>query len=206
MRPRLFVLFPAILGAFLPLLGPALPANAADASAPLVTVDGTRFVDGHGREVVLRGFNLSGEVKLAEKGKLPFADAADARKSALAMRDLTNANTVRFLLSWDAAEPTPGTLDTGYLSSMTAQAAVFADLGFEVLFDFHQDLFSRYLFTTGSWYSGDGAPKWVTAAGGYPAENCGACILWGQNITSNAAVKQATSDFWHNRTLTTPAG
>jgi len=206
MRLRLFTLFPAILGTLLALLGPTLPAIAADASAPLVTVDGTRFVDSHGREVVLRGFNVSGEVKLAEKGKLPFADAADARTSALAMRDLTNANTVRFLLSWDAAEPAPGTIDTAYLGKVAEQAGVFADLGFEVLFDFHQDLFSRYLFNTGSWYTGDGAPKWLVQAGGYPQESCGVCVNWGQNITQNAAVQQATYDLWHNRTLTTAAG
>ena len=36
-----------------------------------VTVDGSRFVDRYGREVVLRGFNVSGEVKLAENGGLP---------------------------------------------------------------------------------------------------------------------------------------
>jgi len=206
MHPRLFVLFPAILGTLLTVLGPTRPAIAADASAPLVTVDGTRFVDSHGREVVLRGFNVSGEVKLAEKGKLPFADAAGARVSALAMRDLTNANTVRFLLSWDAAEPAPGTIDTAYLGKVAEQAGVFADLGFEVLFDFHQDLFSRYLFTTGSWYTGDGAPKWLVQAGGYPQESCGICVTWGQNITQNAAVRQATYDFWHNRTLSTAAG
>jgi len=198
MRPRLFVLFPAIFGTFLTILGPTLPAIAADSPAPLITVDGARFVDGHGREVVLRGFNLSGEVKLAEKGKLPFADAADAQKSALAMRDLTNANAVRFLLSWDAAEPAPGAIDTAYLGKVAAQAGVFADLGFEVLFDFHQDLFSRYLFNTGSWYTGDGAPKWLVQAGGYPQESCGICVTWGQNITQNAAVQQATYDFWHS--------
>ncbi|WP_034218333.1 cellulase family glycosylhydrolase, partial [Actinoplanes subtropicus] len=153
-----------------------------------------------------RGFNVSGEVKLAEKGKLPFADAADARTSALAMRDLTNANTVRFLLSWDAAEPAPGTIDTAYLGKLAEQAGVFADLGFEVLFDFHQDMFARYLFNTGSWYTGDGAPKWLVQAGGYPQESCGVCVTWGQNITQNAAVQQATYDFWHNRTLSTAAG
>jgi hypothetical protein len=188
------------------MVGGAVSANAADSSAPLVTVDGTRFVDSHGREIVLRGFNVSGEVKLAEKGKLPFASVADATKSAQAMLNLTNANTVRFLLSWDAAEPSPGVIDTTYLKNFTAQAAAFADLGFYVLFDFHQDLFSRYLFNTGSWYQGDGAPKWVIDAGGYPAESCGACVNWGQNITSNAAIKSATYDFWHNRTLSTSAG
>jgi len=36
------------------------------------------------------------------------------------------------------------------------------------------------------------------AAGGYPQESCGICILWGQNITQNEAVKKATYDFWHN--------
>ena len=206
MRMRLFVLFLAIFGMISAALGPAGAAIAVAASAPLVTVDGTHFVDGHGREIVLRGFNVSGEVKLAEKGGLPFADAADARKSAAAMRSLTNANAVRFLVSWDAAEPSPGTFGTAYLGALAAQAGVFADLGFEVLFDFHQDLFSRYLFNTGSWYTGDGAPAWVVQAGGYPQESCGICVTWGQNITQNAAVQQATYDFWHNRALATTAG
>src|SRR4051794_7988301 len=106
----------ALYAAFNGVTGPGVTADAAAAAAPLVTVDGTRFVDAHGREVVLRGFNVSGDVKLAENGKLPFANAADARKSALAMQQLAGANTVRFLLSWDAAEPTPGTIDTTYLS------------------------------------------------------------------------------------------
>ncbi|MEU4243743.1 endoglycosylceramidase [Actinoplanes sp. NPDC026619] len=196
MRLRLLVLIPALLGTLLA----GRPAIAADPSAALITVDGTRFVDSHGREVVLRGFNVSGEVKLAEKGGLPFAGPADARTSALAMRNLTNANTVRFLLSWAAAEPARGVLDTAYLGQVAEQAGVFADLGFEVLFEFHQDLFSRYLFNAGSWYTGDGAPKWLVAAGGYPAESCGICVNWGQNITQNAAVQQATYDFWHSPT------
>jgi hypothetical protein len=186
----------SLLAAFLIPLLPAGPARAAD--PPLVTVDGTRFVDGHGREVVLRGFNVSGEVKLAENGGLPFADAAAARSSAVAMRNLTNANAVRFLLSWEAAQPAPGTVDTTYLTKVAEQAGAYADQGFAVLFDFHQDLFSRWLFNSGSWYTGDGAPQWVVAGGGYPPESCGICFTWGQNITQNAAVRQATYDFWHN--------
>jgi hypothetical protein len=210
MRTRRHAMIPFATTALLAVLAggavTAAPAQAASADASLVTVSGTRFVDQHGREVVLRGFNVSGEVKLAEQGKLPFAGVADARTSALAMQKLAGSNAVRFLLSWDAAEPSPGTLDTTYLSAVTAQAAVFADLGFEVLFDFHQDLFSRYLFNTGSWYTGDGAPKWLVDAGGYPQESCGVCVTWGQNITQNAAVQQAMTDFWHNRTLSTTAG
>ncbi|EFL29062.1 LOW QUALITY PROTEIN: conserved hypothetical protein, partial [Streptomyces himastatinicus ATCC 53653] len=128
-------------------------------AADEVTTDGTRFVDGHGREVVLRGFNVSGETKLEENNGLPFARVADARKSAAAMRNLTGANSVRFLLSWAHAEPRPGEVDTAYLEQVTAQMKAFLDAGIRVYPDFHQDLYSRHIFDKDSWYSGDGAPK-----------------------------------------------
>jgi hypothetical protein len=99
----------ALIAALTGGIGQAVAGGAADSAAPLVTVEGTRFVDSHGREVVLRGFNVSGEVKLAENGQLPFADATDARRSALAMQELTGANTVRFLLCRHPAQWTPPT-------------------------------------------------------------------------------------------------
>ncbi|MFJ1747547.1 cellulase family glycosylhydrolase [Streptomyces sp. NPDC088116] len=188
------------------------PAEAAD-RAPLwfdgttatgVTVDGGRFTDGHGREVVLRGFNVSGETKLEENGGLPFASTADARASATALRSLTGGNAVRFLLSWAHAEPEPGKLDTTYLRAATEQIGALLDAGLRVFPDFHQDLYSRHLFDEDSWYTGDGAPRWAVEAGGYPDESCGICVLWGQNITQNQAVKNASRDFWHNRVLTVP--
>jgi cellulase (glycosyl hydrolase family 5) len=175
------------------------------ASATL-TVTANGFVDGYGRQVVLRGFNVSGEAKLAENAGLPFADVADARASAAAMRQQTGANAIRFLLTWAYIEPQPNQIDYTYLANVTAQMQPFLEDGIDVLVDFHQDLFSRYLFNSGSWYTGDGAPKWVIDAGGYPKESCGICINWGQNITQNAAVQDATYDFWHNRVLTTAAG
>lgn len=162
--------------------------------------------DGHGREVVLRGFNVSGEAKLAEHGGLPFADVDDARTSAAAMRRLTGANTIRFLITWASSEPQPGVVDRGYLDQVAAQVGVFLDAGYHVVLDWHQDLYSRYLFTSDSWYTGDGAPPWLIAAGGYPAESCGICFQWGQNMTQNTAVTTAIHDFWHNRTVSTRAG
>ncbi|MEV7427431.1 cellulase family glycosylhydrolase [Streptomyces sp. NPDC091212] len=207
-----------LLGAALALLaagavgGP--PAEAAD-GAPLwfdgvvateISADGTRFTDGHGREVVLRGFNVSGETKLEENGGLPFASTADARTSAAALRSLTGGNAVRFLLSWAHAEPEPGKVDTAYLDRATEQIKALLDAGLRVFPDFHQDLFSRHLFHKDSWYTGDGAPRWAVEAGGYPVESCGICVLWGQNITQNQAVKNATRDFWHNRVLTVTTG
>ncbi|MEW1722433.1 cellulase family glycosylhydrolase [Streptomyces sp. NPDC093109] len=209
-----------LLGAALVLLAagavggpPAVAADSAAVAAPLwfdgatadqVSVTGTRFADGHGREVVLRGFNVSGETKLEEYGGLPFASTADARASAAALRSLTGGNAVRFLLSWAYAEPEPGQVDTAYLDRAADQIKALLDAGLRVFPDFHQDLHSRYLFHKDSWYTGDGAPRWAVEAGGYPVENCGVCLLWGQNITQNQAVKNATRDFWNNRVLAVP--
>ena len=162
--------------------------------------------DGYGREVVLRGFNVSGESKLAENGGLPFASVADAGASAAAMRRLTGANTIRFLITWARSEPNPKAIDYAYLDAVAAQLGTFLGAGYHVFVDWHQDLYSQYLFNQGSWYTGDGAPQWVIAAGGYPAESCGICFQWGQNMTQNTAVTTAIHDFWHNRTISTSAG
>ncbi|MFE9451007.1 cellulase family glycosylhydrolase [Streptomyces sp. NPDC006739] len=176
----------------------ATPSDSLWFDGTPLTVQNGRFTDGQGREVVLRGYNVSGETKLEENGGLPFASVADAQKSATAVRALGGGNAVRFLLSWAHAEPVRGQVDTAYLAAVTDQMRAFLDAGIRVYPDFHQDLYSRYLFNSGSWYTGDGAPKWAVDAGGYPKESCGICLLWGQNITQNAAVTKADSDFWHN--------
>ncbi|MEW2305448.1 cellulase family glycosylhydrolase [Streptomyces sp. NPDC006655] len=201
-RARLIVVLVVLCG-FLAVAG-APSASAATPSDSLwfdgtpLTVQNGRFVDGQGREVVLRGYNVSGETKLAENNGLPFASVADARKSATALRALGGGNAVRFLLSWASAEPVRGQVSTTYLAAVTAQMQAFLDAGIRVFPDFHQDLYSRYLFNSGSWYTGDGAPAWAVALGGYPAESCGICLFWGQNITQNAAVQKGQYDFWHN--------
>jgi hypothetical protein len=168
------------------------------AAAATLTVQNGRFTDGLGREVVLRGYNVSGETKLDENHGLPFASVTDAKKSATALRALGGGNSVRFLLSWAYAEPVRGQVDTAYLAAATDQMRAFLDAGIRVYPDFHQDLYSRHLFDPDSWYTGDGAPKWAVDAGDYPDEYCGICPFWGQNITSNAAVTEASHDFWHN--------
>ncbi|MEV6027338.1 cellulase family glycosylhydrolase [Streptomyces sp. NPDC052036] len=183
-----------------PVAAASLPGSLwfdARARSALTVRDG-HLTDGLGREVVLRGYNVSGETKLAENSGLPFASVADAQKSAAALRTLGGGNTVRFLLSWAHAEPVRGRTDTAYLAAVTEQMRPFLDAGIRVLPDFHQDLYSRYLFDEGSWYTGDGAPQWAVAAGSYPAESCGICLFWGQNITQNQAVTKASYDFWHN--------
>ncbi|ANZ42376.1 endoglycosylceramidase [Lentzea guizhouensis] len=173
------------------------PVHAQSFDGTELRVSGGVFRDEHGREVVLRGFNVSGTAKLAEHRGLPFATTADARRSAELMKRLTGANAVRFLLTWAWVEPQRGQIDHGYLAKVTDQLRAFTGQGIRVYLDFHQDLYSRYLFNPGSWYTGDGAPAW--AASGYPQESCGLCVHWGQNMKNNNAVTAATYDFWHNR-------
>ncbi|MFI1817474.1 cellulase family glycosylhydrolase [Lentzea sp. NPDC020367] len=173
------------------------PVRAESFDGSELRVSGGVFRDEHGREVVLRGFNVSGTAKLAENRGLPFVNTADARRSAQAMKQLTGANAVRFLLTWAWIEPQRGQIDHTYLNGVTEQLRAFTDLGIRVYLDFHQDLYSRHLFNKDSWYTGDGAPAW--AASGYPKESCGICVHWGQNMKNNNAVTAATYDFWHNR-------
>ncbi|MFF7721303.1 cellulase family glycosylhydrolase [Streptomyces luteogriseus] len=194
----LVVLFGSVTVAGVPPATAAPPPGSLWFDDPALTVRDGRFTDAHGREIVLRGYNVSGETKLAENKGLPFATVADARTSATALRALGGGNTVRFLLSWAYAEPERGRVDTAYLAAATDQMKAFLDAGIRVYPDFHQDLYSRHLFDTDSWYTGDGAPKWAVDAGNYPDESCGICLFWGQNITQNEAVKRATYDFWHN--------
>ncbi|WP_037846624.1 cellulase family glycosylhydrolase [Streptomyces sp. NRRL S-474] len=201
-RVRLLVVLAVLFGSLSVAGVPPATAAPRDGSLwfddPAVTVRNGRFTDAHGREIVLRGYNVSGETKLAENGGLPFASVADARTSATALRALGGGNTIRFLLSWAYAEPERGRTDTAYLAAATDQMKAFLDAGIRVYPDFHQDLYSRHLFDADSWYTGDGAPKWAVEAGDYPDESCGICLFWGQNITQNEAVKRASYDFWHN--------
>ncbi|CAM3739816.1 cellulase family glycosylhydrolase [Kibdelosporangium persicum] len=189
-----------------------LPLPATAAAEPFwfdrakVGVSGDVFRDEHGREIVLRGFNVSGEAKLAEQRGLPFASVADARVSAAALRKMSGANAIRFLVTWAWIEPEPKRIDHGYLAKVTEQITAFTDQGIRVYLDFHQDLYSRYLFNRDSWYTGDGAPEWLVRAGNYPRESCGLCFHWGQNMKNNQAVTSAVYDFWHNRELQTSAG
>jgi hypothetical protein len=175
------------------LLGAGLTASQSAAAAAT-----SGFIDQYGREVTLRGFNVSGSGKLHESGLLPFRSTADAATSAAAMRDLTGANTIRFTISWAGVQPAADRIDTAYLDRAAAQIQQFTSRGIRVLLDYHQDLYTSYVFNQGSWYTGDGAPKWVIDLGDYPAESCGICLLWGQNMMNNNAVREAAYDFWHN--------
>lgn len=163
--------------------------------------------DGLGREVVLRGWNVSGSTKLVETGFKPFRNADDARASLTALRERTGANAIRFLVSWEGVNPQVDTVDTAYLAAITEQIRIATQLDMYVLIDWHEDLFSRHLFNADSWHTGNGAPAWVIEGSDYPDEYCGiVCATWSQNNLTNEAVRRAARNFWNNATISTANG
>jgi hypothetical protein len=134
-------------------------------------IEGTRFVDAHGRSVILRGVNLGGDCKIPypDGGTHLPTDFADHRQVSFVGRpfplDQADAhlgrlrhwgfNCVRLLTTWEAIEHAgPGQLDEVYLDYLAEVCRRAGEHGLYVFVDMHQDVFSRM---TG----GDGAPGWV---------------------------------------------
>ena len=133
-------------------------------------IDGEKFIDHEGRQVILRGVNLGGDCKLPYPGGgtqhpsdfsdhrevsfigRPFPlDEADEHFSRLAHWGF---NCLRLLTSWEAIEHAgPGEYDEAYLDYFTQLCEKANDYGFYVYVDFHQDVWSRMS-------GGDGAPGW----------------------------------------------
>ncbi|MFT0138285.1 cellulase family glycosylhydrolase [Alcanivoracaceae bacterium MT1] len=159
------------------------------------------FRDGLGREVVMRGFNVSGKVKLAEFGFKPFKDSGDAAASLSALRQKTGANLVRFTVAWEGINPEPEELDYDYLDAIVEQIREAVSLGMYVVVDWHSDLFSRHVFTQSNSHTGNGAPGWIVNRGGHGTDGCGIpCAIggWPAYKTSGPAVRSAMRSFWLN--------
>lgn len=148
----------------------------------MIRVDGGRFVDEQGRELLLRGVNLGGSTKVPrvpdgatwrrehffEHRDVSFVgrpfplDEADEHFRRLARWGL---KTLRFLTTWEAIEHAgPRRYDLAYLEYLEAIVRRAGEHGLDVFIDFHQDVWSRF---TG----GDGAPGWTLEAAGFALEN-----------------------------------
>ncbi|WP_375392888.1 cellulase family glycosylhydrolase [uncultured Sphingomonas sp.] len=140
-------------------------------------MEADRFVDAHGRHVLLRGVNLGGDCKVpfAPNGHsyLP-SDFADHRTVSFVGRpaplDELDAhlariagwgfNCLRLLTTWEAVEHAgPGQYDEAYLDYYAEVCRRAGRHGLYVFVDFHQDVWSRMS-------GGDGAPGWTFEAAG----------------------------------------
>ena len=160
------------------------------------------FRDSLGREVLLRGYNVTSRTLVTRGGLTPFTDLEQARTLTDRLRQRTGANVARFLISWEGTHPEVDRIDTDYLRTITEQIQVLTDRGIYVVLDYHQDNFSRHLVPHGH---GDGAPAWVTP--GLPRRPCGPpCVDSAQHYLVNPSVRMAFRNFWDNAEFPTSAG
>ncbi len=159
------------------------------------------FLNEKNEQVILRGMNVSGSTKLLENNFRPFLNRQDAAISFQLLKNNLGSNIVRLTVSWEGIQPTPNLIDLQYVADIASfiQEAVKNDI--YVLIDFHQDLFSRHIFSEEEKFKGNGAPYWVTPDFN-DAGKCGIfCFHWAQNNLTNKTVKEAFRQFFNNQKI-----
>ena len=110
--------------------------------------EGTYFVrDDDGRVVILRGMNIMSSSK-GHPERLPDLEEEDVERYARQW----GFNVVRYLIFWDAVEPSPGEYDAAYFDKTEERLDWFADHGVYVILDMHQDVYAER-------FCCDGAPE-----------------------------------------------
>ena len=143
---------------------------------PRIHAQADRFIDEHGRQIILRGVNLGGDSKVPwpHGGTQYPTDFADHREVSFINRPFPldeasvhftrlrewGFNCLRLLTTWEAVEHAgPGQYDQLYLDYFAEICRLAGEHGFYVFIDFHQDVWSRMS-------GGDGAPGWTFDAVG----------------------------------------
>jgi endoglycosylceramidase len=151
------------------------------AARGMVTVSGTRFLDGAGRPVLLHGINIIN--KSQAEGYTARIEQAD-----FAAIHNWGMNCVRLGILWDGLEPQPGKIDEAYLDRIAHIVGWAKTEGLYVLLDMHQDLFSVKF--------SDGAPAWATLDDDKPYTPT---AVWSDAYYASEAVQRTLDHFWTNR-------
>ena len=137
--------------------------------APALRIEGSRFVDRLGREVILRGINVSGDCKLPAKPDLPSREERGfwegdyvsfvGRPFSLASAPEHFArlrawgyDEVRYIFAWEALEHAgPGIYDEEFVQHTIETLRIAGQFGFRVFMDPHQDvvwfLYLHFIFS-----------------------------------------------------------
>ncbi len=157
-------------------------ADAAETPGRFVSVQGDRFVDPEGRQVLLRGVNVVD--KSAKWTQWPWLSRDD-----FGLISDWGLNCIRLGFVWAGIEPEPGRYDEDYIAEIDNRIGWARDHGLYVYLDMHQDLW-------GMAYS-DGAPAWATLTDGKPHDSSG--TVWSDAYLKSAAVQTAFDNFWANK-------
>lgn len=97
-------------------------------------------------------------------------------------------NLVRYLVFWQAIEPTKGSYNMGYLQGTAERLHWLKDLGIDVVIDFHQDLYCKN-------FTGDGFPNWSAVNLPFTERH-----PWNLNYTEPAVIA-SYNNFWGSEEL-----
>lgn len=152
-----------------------------------IRASGNRFLDEHGRHVLLHGINMV----CKDKSRGYIGDWNDDDFLRLKRWGF---NVIRLGVIWDAVEPEPGMYDREYLERLRGFIRMARRYDLYVYLDMHQDLFTAFTDPSGAVH-GDGAPAWAAMTDGevfVPSE------LWSDAYLFNGAVQRAFDHFWNN--------
>ncbi len=148
-----------------------------------VQVEGHKFVDSEGRQILFSGINFIS--KNPQENYIPLQG-----KETFKQFKTWGFNCIRLGIIWDGLEPEPGKYNEEYLKEIDKRIQWAAENDIYVFLDMHQDLY-------GAKYS-DGAPDWATLDEGKDHYR-GA--VWSDSYLISPAVQTAFDNFW----LNTPA-
>ena len=139
-----------------------------------------RMVDGAGRTVLLRGFNVD---SLLEEG----VRKADLTETDATLMESAGVTAVRLPFAWALLEPQRGAVDTAYLDRISAAVDLLARHGIHTILALHIRDWSAH-------YGGSGAPDWAVAPWFVPDFRSWLPSNWGTHV--NPAMNTATTWFW----------
>ena len=147
-----------------------------------VRLDGMRFVNESGNQVLFHGINVLARDR-KDGHRYPWI------YQAMPYFQRSGFNLIRLGIFWDGAEPEPGKIDYGYLEKLREIVGLAEKHGIYVILDMHQDLFAQKFI--------DGAPDWACLDEGLP--HPANCDLWYQAYLSSDAIIRAADNFWANK-------
>ncbi len=145
-----------------------------------ITIHKDKFVDNHGRQVILNGINVINKSK--KQDYLVPEDSTLYSK----LRNW-GFNCIRLGIFWDGIEPQPGIYNEKYLQGIDQHIQWASDNNIFVVLDMHQDLYSISY--------DNGAPKWATITEEKPHKTGD---IWSDAYMLSGAVQSAFDNFWAN--------
>ena len=164
-----------------------------------LTTSNLRIVDDLGRDVLLRGVNITslGEYWQGHPEQPSTLPTTDEDWDAMAA---TGLSVIRLVVHWSLIEPERGHFDEDYLDEIDGYVRAAAEHGIYTVIDMHQDAYTAFVFTpedeacpdgTRPAKGWDGAPEWAVYT-----DDLSTCITGDRN--SSPAIQAAWNHFYDN--------